>query len=57
MKQQPELLPARAIGYVGAGIVVAIVLLVGYLQLSKRDAQPVTDEAERVWPRTPSPTA
>ena len=29
MKQQPELLPARAIGYVGAGIVVAIVLLVG----------------------------
>ena len=40
-----------------AVFVVAIVLLVGYLQLSKRDAQPVTDEAERVWPRTPSPTA
>ena len=40
-----------------AVFVVAIVLLVGYLQLSKRDAQPVTDEPERVWPRTPSPTA
>jgi uncharacterized membrane-anchored protein len=40
-----------------AVFVVAIVLLVGYLQLSKRDAQPEHDEAERVWPRTPSPTA
>ena len=40
-----------------AVFVVAIVALVGYLQLSKHDAQPVTDEAERVWPRTPSPTA
>jgi len=40
-----------------AVFVVVIIALVGYLQLSKRDAQPVTDEAERVWPRTPSPTA
>jgi uncharacterized membrane-anchored protein len=40
-----------------AVFIVAIAALVGYLQLSKRDAQPLTDEAERVWPRTPSPTA
>ena len=40
-----------------AVFVVAIVLLVGYLQLSKRDAQPEHDEDERVWPRTPSPAA
>ena len=39
-----------------AVFVVPIIALVGYLQVSKRDAQPVTDEAERVWPRTPSPT-
>ena len=40
-----------------AVFVVAIVALVAYLQFTKRDAQPVTDEDERVWPRTPSPAA
>jgi len=40
-----------------AVFVVALVLLVGYLQVSQRDAQPAPDEAERVWPRDPSPAA
>jgi uncharacterized membrane-anchored protein len=40
-----------------AVFVVALVLLVGYLQVSQQDAQPAPDEAERVWPRDPSPAA
>jgi uncharacterized membrane-anchored protein len=37
--------------------VVVLVVLVGYLQVTKRDAQPAHGEAEKVWPRDPSPAA
>jgi uncharacterized membrane-anchored protein len=40
-----------------AVFVVAIVALVGYLQVTRRDIQPAAVEAERVWPRDPSPAA
>jgi uncharacterized membrane-anchored protein len=42
---------------VTAAFVVALVVLVGYLQISKHDSQPGPAEAERVWPRDPSPAA
>ena len=37
--------------------VVVLVFLVGYLQVTKHDAQPARGEAEKVWPRDPSPAA
>jgi uncharacterized membrane-anchored protein len=40
-----------------ADFIVAIVALVGYLQLTRHDAQPVHDEAESLQPRAPSPAA
>ncbi len=40
-----------------AVFVVALVALVGYLQVSQRDAQPVSGDAENVRPRDPSPAA
>jgi uncharacterized membrane-anchored protein len=40
-----------------AVFVIAIVALVGYLQVTRHDIQPAADEAERVWPRDPSPAA
>jgi uncharacterized membrane-anchored protein len=42
---------------VAAAFVVALVVLVGYLQVSKHDSQPRHAEAERVRPRDPSPAA
>ena len=35
----------------------ALAVLVGYLQISRRDAQPAPDEEQPVWPRNPSPAA
>ena len=40
-----------------AAFVAALVVLVGYLQISRRDAQPVSGEEQPVWPRDPSPAA
>ena len=40
-----------------AVFVAALVLLVGYLQISRRDAQPASGEEQPVWPRDPSPAA
>jgi uncharacterized membrane-anchored protein len=37
--------------------VVALAALVGYLQVSQRDAQPAPGEEQPVWPRDPSPAA
>ena len=42
---------------VAAAFVIALIVLVGYLQVSKHDSQPGHAEAERVWPRDPSPAA
>ena len=38
-----------------AVFVAAIVVLVGYLQVTRHDSQPAAGETERVWPRDPSP--
>jgi uncharacterized membrane-anchored protein len=42
---------------VAAAFVVALIVLVGYLQISHHDSQPGRAEADRVWPRDPSPAA
>ncbi|MFY9933330.1 MAG: hypothetical protein WAK82_35525 [Streptosporangiaceae bacterium] len=38
-----------------AVFVVALAVLVGYLQITQHDAQPAPGEAERIWARAPSP--
>jgi uncharacterized membrane-anchored protein len=40
-----------------AVFVAAIVLLVGYLQVTRHDIQPAPDEAEDAWSRSPSPAS
>jgi uncharacterized membrane-anchored protein len=56
---KPRSLSGLALGDlpVAAAFVIALAVLVGYLQVSKRDSQPGPAEAERVRPRDPSPAA
>ena len=56
---KPRSLSGMGFGDLPTTIVFVVVLavLVGYLQATKRDSQPARGEAERVWPRDPSPAA
>ena len=56
---KPRSLSGLALGDlpVAAAFVVALVVLVGYLQVSRHDSQPGAADADRVRPRDPSPAA